>query len=248
MENSLIAIASHKNMSYQKLDAPYKEIYRVEKGNSESFDNYIDEIDGLNHPLLVWSEYPAFMKSFPLPEDIKTFGLMHYRCLLGLDPHLSGSVINKNFYERYDFAKHQLSFLSMYSNKLVVGEPLNWTFWGVTAWQQFKDCHGDAIDSLELACSVFDSLTGLKSKEILNTKTVLYSRNIFLAPVEFANEWYRIAYEVMKVLDKSEITTKADRWGGYILERLFSVYVVSNMVSRKYEVIVRPLVFFNEGE
>lgn len=213
----------------EKLEHPYREDVR---------HNFY-KVKGLPGPALTWSEYAQFFNSFPVNKHVETYGLVHYRCTLNFE---SDETAMK-FPERNDFFKRQVNFFDEYKNKIVVGNKLQLK---TTAWEQYclPGEHAANIPIMEEACKKFYELTSYDAKQHLQSVNYLYSRNIFISPVDFAARWYKIALEIatyMNLLDSPHKTN--DRWGAFILERLFSVYV---SFEREYEIVERPLVFFTD--
>jgi hypothetical protein len=213
----------------KKLEYPYYEDVR----------NEFYKVKGLPGPALTWSEYAQFFNSFPLNENIEIYGLMHYRCAL----NFKSNKVKMNYSERDRFFRKQSDLFDKYKNKIVVGTKLQFT---TTAWDQYcsPSEHAANIPIMEKACEKFYELTGYDAKQHLQSTNYLYSRNIFISPPDFAVRWYKISLEIatyMNLMDSPHKTN--DRWGGFILERLFSVYV---SFEREYEIVERPLVFFTD--
>jgi hypothetical protein len=213
----------------EKLEYPYFEDVR--------HDFY--KVKGLPGPALTWSEYAQFFNSFPLDKDIETYGLVHYRCALNFESDQTAM----KYAERDEFFKRQPEHFEDYKNKIIIGNKLQL---GITAWEQYcsPSEHAANIPIMEKACEKFYEITSYDAKQHLQSVDYLYSRNIFISPVNFASRWYKIALEIatyMNLLDSPHKTN--DRWGAFILERLFSVYI---SFEREYEIVERPLVFFTD--
>lgn len=238
--NKLIVVAGHMKVNAEELDGSYMEVYRSE---SEEFKHRVYFIDGVDSPSITWSEYAQLLYALPLPEDVDTFGFMHYRSMLDLTRTYS-NLQTISFSLRKHFSEVQESEVDKYAGKIVVGEKLQFPN---SAWQQFVDCHPNSEKMLWLACKKFDTMfDSMDSESVLKSRSYIYSRNMFVAPAWFANSWGKISLDVIKYLDENAQDGCEERWGGFILERLFSVYV--DMLSRldSSSVIERPVVFFEE--
>lgn len=240
--NRLIVVAGHQKVNAEDLGYPYMEVYRSE---DKSLPNRATKVDGVNSPTISWSEYAQFFYAFPLPETVRTFGFIHYRSMLDLrqeNSHMSSLPYS----QRKEFAQKQLDSINHYNDRVVIGMPLTFP---CSSWQQFVDCHPKCEPALKDACKFFDSMFSefnINSENILKSNNFLYSRNMFISPVWFANKWSKIALDIVKYLDDKKPEGADDRWGGFILERLFSVYVHINMHSNPNLVVQKPIVFFEE--
>lgn len=229
---SLILVASHADYLCEALAPPYKEFYRTTD----------TKIEGIKGPSLDYSEYAAFFSCFPLPEDVQMFGLFHYRCMLALDPSLFANVFP--YSARKVFAENQVKFLDLYKDKLVIAHPLVFD----SVWKQFCESHPTLVDTLILACKYFDSLYGyydmMQSEKSLKLATHLYSRNLFVSTSDFALGWRNKAKLMVEYLDTIRPENPPDRWGGFILERLFSAHVSLLYKVIPHKIIQRPMVYF----
>jgi hypothetical protein len=245
-QDKLIVVASHKDIGLKPLDYPYKEVYRIEENTEHNFQNIITSLEGIKNPTLTWSEYPAFYSVFPLPENIKFFGLNHYRCTLDL----TNNNYSTFYYDkRYDFYMNQIKEFDNYLDKIVIPktEYFDTSLWNqLIPWiQNSKD-----IDVLSAACSFFNQIIKdefvVDSKDLLQNSREWHGRNLFMGEVDFANRWYTISYQLIKFLDQFDGKIFCDpRWGAYIVERFFSLYVMllKNKIPNK--VIEQQIIWFH---
>lgn len=237
--SKLIVVACHQDLNLEKLEDPYIEVYRTD--SPQEFEHNIYQLEGIKSPIVSWSEYGQFFHPFPLDENIDTFGLVHYRCMLDLEDKEEYSYIlpyaeRKNFYEK------QVPLLDRFYGNIIVGEPLEFE---CSTWDQFSNPFPDIEKTFLLACKKFDMIVGdVDSEYILKSTHKLYSRNIFIAPASVAKGWYEISREIVKYLDTVAPHGTDPRWGGYILERLFSVYISLIILNVPNLVVTRPLIFF----
>lgn len=177
---------------------------------NKSYDNLSEPLVGVNRleddyefdnltkiNSLALSEYEPFFRFFDnYKGDLETFGLAHYRCFLDV----TDVNVNTVYVASYNL--------------------------GVTLYNQFIDWHEDLEEQLLFACQNFTWLTGFDALDYLQNSSVFHYRNLFTAPIAFAEEWYllskKIAYNLVKNYGLVD-----DRWLGYILERLFSAFITS---------------------
>jgi len=245
--NRRIVVASHETTGLD-LPYPYYEMVRTDSYDLSANKHQVISLKDLPGPTLPWSEYAQLFTSFPLSTGIETYGLMHYRCAINFESEETLDV----FSNRVDFFKRQVSYMNMYYDQIVVGSRLNFP---VSAWDQYCHFHRPHEPLLEFACNEFFDATGYDAQTHLRSETFLYPRNMFVAPVNFAQRWHDVSLKVAKYLDTLDSPSKTatggiegyqvDRWGGYILERLFSVFVHN---ETKLEVVEKPLIYFTENQ
>ena len=229
------------DLGIQELDPPYLEVYRT-----ESLVGYKNEIfkikDFENYPTLTWSEYPAFIYPFPLQEEIETFGLMHYRCMLNLDQDNIKSPAK--YQDRKNISELYAKFIDQYHNTVLISEPLEF---GISVSEQLRINCPETHRLFPVVCKEFDRIMNLEngySENIFNTTSKLYSRNIFISPRKFAEKWYDVSLELIEIMNGFQNVNAEDRWGAYILERLFSLYVILEIEKGEYSFETKPLVYF----
>jgi hypothetical protein len=145
------------------------------------------------------SEYDQFFRFFD--KNIFSedwYGLFHYRCKFDLP--------------------------NLIEDKIYVAE----CWLGDTIYNQFAYFHKEFIEPLEDACNYFKELTSIDALDIIKTTNILYYRNLFIANSKFTKEWYELSKQIAEFLVLNNTKQFKDRWIGYILERLFSVYVKSS--------------------
>jgi hypothetical protein len=189
-----------------------------------------------------WSEYgPLFENPESFSDQYSDIALFHYRCILKPLRWLPGRC---PFVVRSILLKVVPFTLRLNGNNVYVGKrfELNDSVWNhfVTPYPQFKQIM--IAGALE-----FDRLTSIPvgtSEEMLKSTNLLYPRNIFFGHQSFANEWLEISFKIAKHLDTVFPEPKEDRWGGYVLERLFSVYLQQQQLSGKIRIIEKDLLYF----
>jgi hypothetical protein len=124
----------------------------------------------------------------------------------------------------------------------VVSTPRDFSSLANSAWEQYTMCHPDAEEDLAFACEHFYRLTGIDAQKILASTNYLYSRNIFLGPRYFAINWNNYSRRILQAFEEKGFSSQVDRPGGYILERLFSVYAMQFEKHKNFE--TRNLIYF----
>ena len=186
----------------------------------------------IRHPAYVWSEYAAWFENYELWENSKINGLIHYRCALNLLPI--------NFYYlptplRFLFLKSQKFALASRSEFLIVGELQEK---GYFIWDHFRIHHPNSEHILKLACAEYDRLKGnelLYSENRLKKLNGFHSRNIFITNTNFGHEWFETSLSLALYLDRELDSAPEDRWGGFVLERIFHLFLIDYVQSNNIE-------------
>jgi hypothetical protein len=98
------------------------------------------------------------------------------------------------------------------------------------------DAHPESIHILQAACEIYDTEVELSketSEARLKSKNYYYPRNIFLTDTSFFEEWLSHSFRIAKKLDARFDNTPDNRWGGFVLERLFTLFVEDFTVDRE---------------
>jgi hypothetical protein len=236
-----VVIASHGIRPMIDLKPPFIELVRTIGFQNENSPSHISSIEGSNQSPELYSEYPVFWSQFPLPINVRTFGLYHYRCFLDL----SNSYSETKYLSYEDLQSeldNQVEEIRKLRRKIVVSTPIDFSSLSNNVWEQFVMCHPDAEEDLTFACDYFYRLTGLDARKILISTNYLYSRNIFLGPRKFATDWNHYSRRILQTFEEKGFLSQTDRPGGYILERLFSVYAMQFEGHKNFE--TRNLIYF----
>lgn len=236
-----IVIAAHGIRPITELKPPFVELVRTTGIQSENSTSHISTISGSSQNPELYSEYPVFWSQFPLPLNVRTFGLYHYRCILDISNSYTETKY-LSFDELKSALENQTSEIRKLRRKIVVSTPIDFSSLCSNSWEQFVMWHPDAEEDLALSCDHFYKLTGLNARQILTTTNYLYSRNIFLSPRKFAKDWNYYSRKILGTFEENGFLSKTDRPGGYILERLFSVYVMQFERDKNFE--TRNLIYF----
>ncbi len=175
-----------------------------------------------NADSFVWSEYGAWFENSSILNDADITGLYHYRCALNL---FSKPIDDLPINLRYIFLKFQIPKLHEYRNTLAVGEP-NFVPEGV--WGQFLSAHPESEEILLSACKHYDSLLNHSPGSAIARITqsnFYYPRNIFVSDTKYGKAWMDLSFKLAVALDTEFPAAPNNRWGGFVLERIFSLFV-----------------------
>lgn len=228
-----------------ELPRPYQEMNRVNLEENLKGARYVDSLPNSNLKSELFSEYPVFWSSMSNELPRLQFGLFHYRCFLDLQ-NQNHSDITLDFSKRSHVSRVQRKSAKNLVGKIVLSKPLDFSIDGFSAWDQFVHCHPDAENDLIRACQRFELSTNLDAARILKMSSKLYSRNIFFAPIVFAQDWNRISSEILDFFGTCGFESKTDRPGGYILERLFSVWAMQ--YEKQENFLTRNFIYFRHQE
>lgn len=193
----------------------------------------------------VWSELGPFLADYPWPRK-DMVGLHHYRCALNLLDDSSPRSISIGTRNQF-LEKQRRAFRHIIPNAIYVGNPI---VFEKSAWEQFEECwdvHRNLMPLLGMACKELDLYLGLSvghSEKILKSKNRLFARNIFIGPKNFAVLWAGFLMDFMPKLLRERPSDVDERWGAFILERMFSVLIEHNLEEGAFQVITKPLVYF----
>jgi hypothetical protein len=254
-ESIAIFVAFHEVSPYRALGEPFKEICNRSSFDLdvEGFEYYVERLDGLESPLGSWAEIAPLIKGGEMFPAAQYLGLQHYRRIFALDVDSGSSgIITTSYLDRYKLANHQIPAIQRLLNTVVIplpeARPTN-------LYDDFKIHHKDLIDGLNAACEVFDSETALRFKsetarEYLKNTNQLHPYNMFLGPRDFYEEWRNLLLKIMHKLDEMRdqlpIAGPQKKWGGFIIERLFSAYMFQIIQEGKWEVAQKPIYFFTD--
>lgn len=249
---SLIVIATHLERSGPLLQSPFREVYRGKKPPFLSLtfqkEKHYRYFVGANLPKGVdaesWSELGAFLSIWP-NRSLDAVGLFHYRCTLSLSQKLDSTWLD--FRARSLFYEQQADYGSSYAKDILfVPDPL---VFETSAWEEFAngDAHIGLLPLLEEACALLDGLLEVDlgfSENTLKDNNFLFARNLFFGPAKIGRLWAGHLGTLMRFLSTRRPEGCDPRWGAYILERLFSVFVTHCELNNIVPVVRKQTVFF----
>ncbi len=192
-------------------------------------------------PSLAWSEYSAFFENSDQFVNKQVTGLMHYRCLLNTISRDFGVMA---YWMRFVLLRSQSKALLRTQPYIYVGRR-NHTNLGV--WEQFVEHHPESEPILRLACLKYDDLTSANpgdSENRLRTLPDYIPRNIFLTNTDFTHWWLDTSISIAIFLDSELEEYPVDRWGGFVLERLFTLGVEDFVRENQIEIKMFQQVYF----
>jgi hypothetical protein len=213
-----IAVVGH-HQNYGKLPSNFEYIKRI---SDTSLLPSINTTHKFHSPSYVWSEYAAWWENSDIAMNATTTGLYHYRCVLNLDP-ISFDALPRHFL-RGQLAR-QKKHLNRDTHFLIVGNP---NIVEGNVWEHFCLSHPESEKLISIACEFYDAITEKKKgTSLLRLKSTncYYPRNIFVTNSSFGKQWLQISFKIAEMLDQTSEPKPTNRWGGFILERLFTLYV-----------------------
>jgi hypothetical protein len=250
----LILVASHDEPIYRELEAPYLEVCAVlSRGIIHGYKHYVEPWpDFIAHPESL-SEIIILLQAGEFFNDRNQIGLNHYRRIFSLDPKdLNNQNYTQDLRARYSRAGSESQFLQDYSSKIVIPFPMDVR---PSVYDHFISSHPPLEEAFDTACSTFNenvrSTFGIiDSKLKLKNTSSLYAWNMWIGSPEFYNEWVSLLLPVLKVLDEMSPSLPNDgyqyRWGGFISERLFTVYINLCRETNRWNFVERPVIFFDD--
>lgn len=245
--NSLVVVAAHARRAARKLSSPYREIYRGKEHVENGFDYGVEFLPFSELQLETWSEYSALLSVVEEIPNFEVIGLMHYRCVLDLN-EIYGQATILPWKTRKSFLDSQVNQIyDLGRSNLIVSVPHEFE---TSAWDQFQTAlpaHRNLGELFEETCKYFDLICDLElgtTRYLLESNFKLVSRNLFVGPSEVIEDWLSKVILLINFLE-ARVPSEADsRWGAYIIERLFSVYVWTVEEKLPGFVQYRPLTYF----
>jgi hypothetical protein len=254
-QDACILVSSHAESPLKSLKLPFKEVCNLTSNLiPEGFDHYVDSITNLGSPNAAWSELATLVEGKKIFGNATYVGLQHYRRFFALEISPPGihsikvSMVDRNLY-----AQRQAENLSSYFGKVVIPTP---ELYEISLLENFRRFHLELFFGLEIACDEFDKLVfsrfgEIDSLDLLDQTNQIRPYNMFLGPREFYDQWLKILEPILKVLDsnRDKFPTEGyqSRWAGFIIERVFSIYLDLIINEGDWEIVERPIYFFENG-
>lgn len=245
--NSLVVVAAHTKRTAPQLSSPYREIFRGEDHVENGFDHGVAYLPYTSIRLETWSEYSALLAVVEEFPNYEVIGLMHYRCVLDLNVmHGQASILP--WKTRNSFLKSQVDQIyDLGRSSLIVSIPHEFE---TSAWNQFHSAlpaHRNLGALFEETCLYFDSICDFElgtARYFLESNFNLISRNLFVGPRQLIEDWISKVILLINFLEVRAPSEADSRWGAYIIERLFSVYVWALKEKLPGFVEYRPMTYF----
>ncbi len=246
-----VVVASHQEPIFRNLKPPFLEVCIDLKPNKPfGFSHYVTkDMSSLKFPE-AWSEIAVLLEFESFIGDSKIVGLQHYRRFFSMTSEVTSVTISNAPNMRNEFVENQIKDLLKIEEQIII--PVKWEF-TESVLEQFVSRHPKLEELFLFTLNEFDKLLfrdfgAFSSLAFTQEKTFLYPCNMFIGPREFYSEWHSILTALIpKIEEHSEKFDGqlGERWGGYIAERLFSIYITLCQVSNRWTFIEKPVVVFD---
>lgn len=247
----LIIVAGHKETTEQNLGQPFMEIcVDFQSKKPLGYSHYLAHSSvGMLFPE-AWSEVAILVEMKSFLGDKKFIGLQHYRRFFMLREDDFGETCSMPANMRNDYVKNQSFLLNQFEGKIII--PKKWIF-DEDAFSQLITCQPTLEELTLLTLDEFDKslkpiFGKVSSLKILKEKNYIYPLNMFMGGQEFYDEWRSI---LVVLIPKIEELSKrfngllVERWGGYIAERLFSIYITLCKETGRWNFIEKTVIVFD---
>ncbi len=251
MKDCQIIVVAHQDTFLPPLPEPYKEVcIYYDEVKPQGYQHYASEEQfSLKFPK-AWSEVAILLNLDSFASGSSIVGLAHYRRFFILNGFGNESIRYVFPGKRSAFLKSQVKYLELMKDYIVVPRKVDFT---ISAWDQFIEAHDDLEELMNYSCAELDiflePLFGkISSKQVLKDSNSLYPFNMFIGKIEFYQEWREILGGLVTEIEDRVIDIEANlppRWGGFIVERLFSVYITLCISSGRWELTEKTVATFN---
>jgi hypothetical protein len=246
-----IVVVSHQEPIFRNLKPPYVEVcVDFQSVRPHGYSHYLTkESSSLKYPE-AWSEVAVLLKLDSFLENSKLVGLQHYRRLFSFDDITTDSIIFKPANARNEFVENQIENLLEIDAQIVI--PKKWEF-AENVFNQFLECHPSLEELMLFTLKEFDEVLfpffgEVSTLELMQRDNFLHPLNMFLGSHRFYLEWRSI---LSSVTPNIEIHAEKfdgllqERWGGFIAERLFSIYITLCRETNRWIFIEKSVVVFD---
>jgi glycosyltransferase involved in cell wall biosynthesis len=175
-----------------------------------------------------WGDLTALIFGDQLFESVDYVGILQYRRVLGvLNPHDVNTPLTFEMKSRKEIVELQARFYSLSPTSIQVSRA---ELLDQSLFEQFIISHRDSKELLIGAAHALNRSMELEPNtvlEMLKSERHFHPHNIFLAPIDFFQQWRIDIFESLHFMDRAAHTgaLKLDRQASYVVERLFSVYL-----------------------
>ena len=272
LQNTILVVAVFEPI-FKELDSPYQEICNPINGvYASGYSHFSSEMVGFASNTDAWSEVSVLFTEKYFFMNKEQVGLNHYRRIFSLDPgEATTQHRTADFRTRFKLAGTQAEFLPEYLGRVIIPSPVHANIAvdasmiavdaniavdaRMNSLEGFMYSHGPLEEALNVACTAFnnsvqDIFGVVDSKHELAHTFHVHPWNMWIGSSEFYEEWTSILYPIFKALDEiSSSLPKSgyqNRWGGFIAERMFTVYINLCKDSGRWDFVERPVIFFED--
>jgi hypothetical protein len=273
LQNIILVVAVYEPI-FKELDSPYQEICNPINGvYASGYSHFSSEMVGFASSTDAWSEVSVLFTEKYFFINKQQVGLNHYRRIFSLDPgEITLQHRTVDYRTRFKLAGTQAEFLPDYLGRVIIPSPVHANIAvdasliavdasliaadaSMSSLEGFLHSHGPLEEALNVACTAFnnsvqDIFGVVDSKHELAHTFHVHPWNMWIGSSEFYEEWTSILYPIFKSLDEiSPSLPKSgyqNRWGGFIAERMFTVYINLCKDSGRWDFVERPVIFFED--
>ena len=214
----------------------------LRRESDDYLNQKVDPVYQFHSSGTAWSEYgPIFENPEHISNQRAGISLVHYRCILK-----PMRLIPNRLPFKFRSAVLRMSSFMLRPNKTKTYVGTRFRL-HTNVWDHFVLPYAHLETIMVAGARELDRIMGFppgRSEELLKATNLMYPRNIYSAHQDFALEWLQISFAIAKHLDQLFPEPRDDRWGGFVLERLFSVFVQQKNESGAIQVIEKDLVYF----
>ncbi len=254
MVDITILVACHEESQVRALKPPFVEVC-VDFMPTKPFgyQDYLSKESSFLRNPEVWSEVAVFLNLLDFSRNSTFVGLQHYRRFFLLDETSKYDLVSTPMWKRNEIVESGISKLNLNPKDVIV--PSKWKM-DNNAWDQFVNNHPMLENLLTQGTHELDLLLKpifgeIDSQAILKDSYFLFPYNMFIGHSDFYSEWKSILcpiIEKMEVLADDSKETNGNRWGGYLVERLFSVFVTLSQSQQRWNIIEKSVLHFDSSE
>ncbi len=249
-----IIVAHHQKDAGHPLPIEYLKVCSpvglVENSNFyEIFPNF----DYFKQANPVWGEVIPLLKTDQSSAEIT--GLFHYRRFIVPTRFWKFQTINLDYRTRERVARTILKRIRNNSGQVFVPRAIDLSNLNRTVYTDFEINHRDSLKLLQLGALRLRDYYKDRGLEIdvlglLKEQTKLHPYNIVIAPSLVFEQWRTALQGIVEELDsigpEGELVEYQSRWGGFVIERLFSCWITVEKEHFGLKIQECPTVLFHD--
>ena len=251
LDEIAVVVASHQESTFRCVKPPYVEVcVNFHPIRPFGFSHYLTrEMSSLEFPD-AWSEVAVLLELDLFNSDSKIVGLVHYRRFFGFDQGFTGETSSQQIAAHNGHVESQIQYLLNDDGQIVI--PKKWELIE-NSFNQFVRWHPGLEELMLYALQEFDNLLlpifgEVSTLALMKETNFLYPFNMFIGSREFYSEWISILRPLISSIETHSVKFEGqleDRWGGYIAERLFSIYITLCQATNRWSFIEKTVVIFD---